>query len=220
MGSAHGAREPARLRRPVWARLHPSASIERVLETFGLAEPRDDARRRTVKRDCGRRSRWRGRCCTSRHVLLLDEPTSGLDPEIRAAFARLLEERRAAGCAILVSTHNLDEAERLADRVAVLQRRLLALDRPAALRQRLTTGRLHRPRGRRPGGAFSRARADSTRARPSKDGTLVADAGSTSTATRRSCVAALVDRGRACARSPAGNAGARGRVSASHGGQR
>ena len=54
----------------------------------------------------------------------------------------LLDERRAAGCAIVVSTHNLDEAERLADRVAVLDRRLLALDSPAALRQRLTTGRI------------------------------------------------------------------------------
>src|SRR5437773_2025124 len=52
------------------------------------------------------------------------------------------DERRQAGCAVLVSTHNLDEAERLADRVAVLHTRLLALDRPAALRQRLTTGRI------------------------------------------------------------------------------
>ena len=75
-------------------------------------------------------------------VLLLDEPTSGLDPEITRGVRRLLEERRAAGCAILVSTHNLDEAERLADRVAVLHGRLLAIDRPAALRRRLTTGRL------------------------------------------------------------------------------
>jgi ABC-2 type transport system ATP-binding protein len=75
-------------------------------------------------------------------VLLLDEPTSGLDPEVTRIVRRLLEERRAAGCSILVSTHNLDEAERLADRVAVLHERLLALDRPAALRQRLTTGRL------------------------------------------------------------------------------
>ena len=75
-------------------------------------------------------------------VLLLDEPTSGLDPEITRGVRRLLEERRAAGGAILVSTHNLDEAERLADRVAVLHGRLLAIDRPAALRRRLTTGRL------------------------------------------------------------------------------
>jgi ABC-2 type transport system ATP-binding protein len=74
--------------------------------------------------------------------MLLDEPTSGLDPEITRGVRRLLEERRAAGCAILVSTHNLDEAERLADRVAVLHERLLAIDRPAALRRRLATGRL------------------------------------------------------------------------------
>jgi ABC-2 type transport system ATP-binding protein len=75
-------------------------------------------------------------------VLLLDEPTSGLDPEISRGVRRILQERRAAGCSIIVSTHNLDEAERIADRVAVLDRRLLALDRPAALRRRLTTGRL------------------------------------------------------------------------------
>ncbi len=75
-------------------------------------------------------------------MLLLDEPTSGLDPEVTRSARRLLEERRAAGCSILVSTHNLDEAERLADRVAVLHERLLALGRPSALRQRLTTWRL------------------------------------------------------------------------------
>ncbi|HKB11572.1 MAG TPA: ABC transporter ATP-binding protein [Vicinamibacterales bacterium] len=75
-------------------------------------------------------------------VLLLDEPTSGLDPEVTRTFRLLLEERRSAGCAILVSTHNLDEAERLADRVAVLHERLVAIDEPAALRARLTTGRV------------------------------------------------------------------------------
>jgi ABC-2 type transport system ATP-binding protein len=75
-------------------------------------------------------------------VLLLDEPTSGLDPEVTRTVRLLLEERRAAGCSIIVSTHNLDEAERLADRVAVLHERLVAIDEPAALRRRLTTGRL------------------------------------------------------------------------------
>jgi ABC-2 type transport system ATP-binding protein len=75
-------------------------------------------------------------------VLLLDEPTSGLDPEIARGVRQLLEERRDAGCAILVSTHNLDEAERLANRVAVLQSRLIAFDRPADLRKRLMKGRV------------------------------------------------------------------------------
>jgi ABC-2 type transport system ATP-binding protein len=75
-------------------------------------------------------------------VLLLDEPTSGLDPEVTRGVRELLTRRRAAGCAILLSTHNLDEAERIADRVAVLQNRLLALDAPAFLRRRVRTGRV------------------------------------------------------------------------------
>jgi ABC-2 type transport system ATP-binding protein len=76
------------------------------------------------------------------HILLLDEPTSGLDPGIAKAVRRLLDDRRSQGCTILVSTHNLDEAERLADRVAVVQGRLIALDTPAGLRRRLPPGRV------------------------------------------------------------------------------
>ena len=75
-------------------------------------------------------------------ILLLDEPTSGLDPEVTRGVRELLGRRRAAGCAILLSTHNLAEAERMADRVAVLQERLLALDAPANLRRRVATGRI------------------------------------------------------------------------------
>ncbi len=75
-------------------------------------------------------------------VLLLDEPTSGLDPKSARTVRQLLDERRAAGCAVIVSTHNLDEAERLSDRVAVLQQRLIALDTPSALRRRLATNRI------------------------------------------------------------------------------
>jgi ABC-2 type transport system ATP-binding protein len=75
-------------------------------------------------------------------ILLLDEPTSALDPQIARAVRRLLDDRRGQGCTILVSTHNLDETERLADRVAVVQRRLIAFDTPACLRRRLTQGRI------------------------------------------------------------------------------
>jgi ABC-2 type transport system ATP-binding protein len=75
-------------------------------------------------------------------VLLLDEPTSGLDPEVTRTVRTLLDQRRAAGCAILLSTHNLDEAARIADRVAVLHERLVAFDPPAILRRRLMSGRV------------------------------------------------------------------------------
>ncbi len=76
------------------------------------------------------------------HILLLDEPTSSLDPATTRSVRALLDERRRSGCTIVVSTHNLDEAERLADRVAVLQAHIVALDTPASLRQRLATGRV------------------------------------------------------------------------------
>jgi ABC-2 type transport system ATP-binding protein len=69
-------------------------------------------------------------------AVLLDEPTSGLDPEsardVRELVTRLRHERRA----VLISTHNLDEVDRLADRVAVLNTRLVALDTPQSLRER------------------------------------------------------------------------------------
>jgi ABC-2 type transport system ATP-binding protein len=53
-------------------------------------------------------------------LLFLDEPTTGFDPHARRDVWRLLEEVRDAGTTILLTTHALDEAERLADRIAVL----------------------------------------------------------------------------------------------------
>jgi ABC-2 type transport system ATP-binding protein len=67
-------------------------------------------------------------------VLLLDEPTSGLDPASARHVRDLIRELRSQGRAVLVSTHNLAEAEQLSDRIAVLKTRLLAFDTPAALR--------------------------------------------------------------------------------------
>ena len=70
-------------------------------------------------------------------VLFLDEPTSGLDPEMARLVREFIAELKQEGRTIFLCTHNLDEADRLCDRIAVFNTRLLAVDTPAALRRRL-----------------------------------------------------------------------------------
>jgi ABC-2 type transport system ATP-binding protein len=68
-------------------------------------------------------------------VLFLDEPTAGLDPLAARAVRALIVELKQANRAIVLCTHDLDEAERLADQVAIMrQGRLVASDTPGALR--------------------------------------------------------------------------------------
>ncbi len=70
-------------------------------------------------------------------VVVLDEPTTGLDPEARRSLWDVLVSSRAAGVAILLSTHYMDEAERLCDRIAILHKgKILDIDSPARLIQK------------------------------------------------------------------------------------
>ncbi len=70
----------------------------------------------------------------SPELLFLDEPTTGFDPEARRKFWVLIDELKALGTTILLTTHYLEEAEHLADRVAVISRgRVLACDSPDTL---------------------------------------------------------------------------------------
>ncbi|MEU9605553.1 ATP-binding cassette domain-containing protein [Streptomyces sp. NPDC048057] len=71
-------------------------------------------------------------------VLFLDEPTAGLDPQGRLALWESLAQLMADGQTILLTTHNMEEADRLCDRVAIIDHgRILALDTPAALKRGL-----------------------------------------------------------------------------------
>ena len=69
-------------------------------------------------------------------VLFLDEPTAGLDPQSRLALWDLLRELHSQGQTILLTTHYMEEADQLCERVAIMDHgRILALDSPAALKQ-------------------------------------------------------------------------------------
>ncbi len=70
-------------------------------------------------------------------IVFLDEPTSGLDPEAAKLVRDFIEEIKAQGRTIFLCTHNLDEADRLCDRIGVMKQKLIMVDTPAGLRQRL-----------------------------------------------------------------------------------
>ncbi len=76
----------------------------------------------------------------SPELLFLDEPTTGFDPEARRAFWALIQQLRGDGTTILLTTHYLDEAEALADRVAVINNGLIIeVSTPAELGGRATS---------------------------------------------------------------------------------
>jgi ABC-2 type transport system ATP-binding protein len=70
-------------------------------------------------------------------VLFLDEPTSGLDPVATREVHELISSLREQGVTIFLTTHRLEEAERLCDRVAILNTTLRMIGRPAELREQL-----------------------------------------------------------------------------------
>jgi ABC-2 type transport system ATP-binding protein len=71
----------------------------------------------------------------SPRVLFLDEPTRGLDPALARDIRNLVMELARAGTTVFLTTHYMEEADRLSDRVAILDRgRIVAMDTPAALK--------------------------------------------------------------------------------------
>src|SRR2546421_953966 len=83
-------------------------------------------------------------------LVFLDEPTSGMDPQARLATWEIIRDLKRNGATLLLTTHLMDEAERLADRVAIIDHgRLVALDTPSQMMgvQNATTVRFVAPTG-------------------------------------------------------------------------
>jgi ABC-2 type transport system ATP-binding protein len=71
------------------------------------------------------------------HVLFLDEPTSGIDPQTRINLWRILGDLHRAGQTTLLTTHYMEEADVLCERIAIIDHgKALAIDTPAELKQR------------------------------------------------------------------------------------
>ena len=107
--------------------------VDRVIEVIGLAEKRD-ARFRTLSGGQQRRLDLGLGLIGDPEILFLDEPTTGFDPAARRAAWEVIRSLRALGKTILLTTHYLDEAEALADRVAVLREgQIVAIGKPTEL---------------------------------------------------------------------------------------
>ena len=116
-------------------RLYPNPrNAEELLAAVGLAD-KSDAKPRTLSGGMRRRLDVALAVVGNPELLFLDEPTTGFDPEARRQFWGLIESLRADGTTIVLTTHYLDEAEHLADRIAIIaDGRVAALDTPAGLR--------------------------------------------------------------------------------------
>jgi ABC-2 type transport system ATP-binding protein len=103
-------------------------SIERALVMVGLSDrARDQAR--TYSGGMKRRLSLAAAMIHQPKLIFLDEPTAGVDPQSRSALLELIRTLRDQGTTIVYSTHYMEEAERLCDRVAIIdQGKLLALD--------------------------------------------------------------------------------------------
>ena len=123
-------RELVRLYRGLYPRgLDPDSVIDQV----GLAEKRD-ARVKTLSGGQRRRLDLALGLVGDPELLFLDEPTTGFDPSARRRAWELVEDLRGLGTTVLLTTHYMDEAEHLADRVAIMvDGRLVALWTPAEL---------------------------------------------------------------------------------------
>ena len=151
-----------------------AARIERYLRLFSLWERRDDVAG-TFSKGMKQKLAIARALLHEPAVVFLDEPTAALDPEAAWIVREAIEALRRSGRTIVLATHNLDEADRLCDRVAFVRGGLLRIDSPAGLRGALgghgvEIGLAVRPEaGRRRRGA-RRVRRDRGRGRRSSVG--------------------------------------------------
>lgn len=116
--------------------------VDEILDLVGLTE-KADAKPQSLSGGQRRRLDVATAMIGRPELVFLDEPTTGFDPAARRNFWDLIESLRTEGTTVMLTTHYLDEAERLADRIGVMaQGKLVALDTPARLRARASDAKI------------------------------------------------------------------------------
>jgi len=123
--------------------LPPDASyVDKVLRDLSLAD-KADAKIMTLSGGMKRRVMIAKALAHEPRILFLDEPTAGVDVELRRDMWALVRGLREGGVTIILTTHYIEEAEQMADRIGVISRgQLIVVDEKAALMQKLGTRRL------------------------------------------------------------------------------
>ncbi len=107
--------------------------VEELLERFSLAEKRN-ARVKSLSGGQRQRLSVATALVNDPDLVFLDEPTTGLDPQARRSFWDLIRQMKHEGKTVVITTHYMDEAEELCDRVAIMDHgRIIALDTPRRL---------------------------------------------------------------------------------------
>jgi len=113
-----------------------SENIERFLRLLGIWERREDAVG-TFSKGTKQKIAIARALIHEPQVLFLDEPTANLDPEAAKTVRDFILDLKKEKTTIFLNTHNLDEAERLCDRIAILKTKLIAVDSPKNLERSL-----------------------------------------------------------------------------------
>ncbi len=114
----------------------PDAQVRKYLQMLGLWDRRDEPVG-TFSKGMRQKVAIARALVHEPRLLFLDEPTAALDPEAAKTVRDFIEELKGEKRTIFLCTHNLDEAERLCDRIGVIRQRLIALDTPDGLRRSL-----------------------------------------------------------------------------------
>lgn len=124
----------------IYARLYEvqdvAGQVEKYLRMLGLWHRRHDAAG-TFSKGMKQKLAIARALLHEPTVLFLDEPTAGLDPEAAKLVRDFIEALSGQGRTIFLTTHNLDEADRLCDRIGVFKSQLRVVDTPAGLRRQL-----------------------------------------------------------------------------------